>query len=129
MSYSILIVDDSAITRAVLKKTFTMLDYPIDQIYEARDGNEALDILHEHCIDLITTDLNMPVMNGMQMNEAVLSDPETCEIPILVITAEACPVRIKQLEDQGIKGYIHKPFTPESVRDELAKIIDPSLTN
>ncbi len=126
MSYSILIVDDSSITRAVLKRTITMIDCDVENIFEAENGNEALDIVNNHPVDLITTDLNMPVMNGMQMNEIILSNPETRHIPIIAITAESCPVKIEQLENQGIKGYIHKPFTPESVRNILLKIMNTS---
>lgn len=123
MSYSILIVDDSSITRAVLKKTIGMSNVSINEIFEAGNGREALDILAKENVDLILADLNMPVMSGQEMVTKILDNEETCHIPILVISTEASTTRIDDLIDHGVKGYIHKPFTPEQVRDELMRVL------
>ena len=124
MDYNILIVDDSAITRMVLKKTIHMTGIPVKTILEATNGCEALDLLCHHPVDLILTDLNMPEMNGMEMAAAILGNPKTSHIPVVLITTHASDVRIQELRSQGIKNYIHKPFTPEMIRDALNTLLE-----
>ncbi len=128
MSWNILIVDDSAVTRSVLKKTLGMTDIPIDEIYQAANGAKALEVLDEKSIDLILADLNMPVMNGLEMTERIVTNEQTKDIPIIVISTEASTTRIGDLLNKGIKGYIHKPFTPENVRDEILKVTESVRT-
>jgi two-component system, chemotaxis family, chemotaxis protein CheY len=124
MEYSILIVDDSTVTRMVLKKTIGMAGIPTKEIMEASNGREAIDLLCDHPVDLILTDLNMPEMNGMEMTAAILGNPKTRHIPVVLITTHASDVRIHELRSQGVKHYIHKPFTPEMIRDALNNILE-----
>ena len=126
MGYKILIVDDSSVTRAVLKKTIQMTGVDVSSVYEASNGSEALQRLEEHEVDLILADLNMPQMNGIEMVDKVFANPKTAEIPIIVVSTEASTARIKLLRDKGIKGYIHKPFTPESIRNVLEEVLGAS---
>ena len=123
MAFKILIVDDSAITRMVLKKTIDMVGIDVDEILEAGDGLEALDLLCNNQVDLVLTDINMPEMNGMEMTAAILSNKETCDVPVVIITTHADDVRINKLCSQGVKRYIHKPFTPENIRDVLQEVL------
>jgi len=124
MAHNILIVDDSSVTRAVLKKTIAMAQVPVDQVYQAADGQQALDLLKEHQVDVVLADLNMPGMNGWEMTEKILADETTRDIAIVIISTEASQTRIDELGTQGIKGYIHKPFTPEQVREELCRVLE-----
>jgi two-component system, chemotaxis family, chemotaxis protein CheY len=124
MDYNILIVDDSTVTRMVLKKTIDMTGVPVKTILEAGNGREALDLLCHHSVDLILTDLNMPEMNGMEMTAAILGNPRTSHIPVVLITTHASDVRIQELRTQGVKHYIHKPFTPEMIRDVLREMLE-----
>ncbi len=124
MAFNILIVDDSAVTRMVLKKTIAMIDIKIDEIIEAGNGQEALDLLCDHNVDLVLADLNMPEMNGMEMTAAILGNKATSDIPVIIISTHACDDRINELRSQGVKNYIHKPFTPEMIRDALQKVIE-----
>ena len=64
---NILIVDDSATMRALLHRVVGLADLPIGTIYQAPNGLEALKILETHSVQAVFTDLNMPVMNGMQL--------------------------------------------------------------
>ena len=123
MAYKILIVDDSSIVRSVLKKTIGMAEVPTEEIFEAGDGNEALELLKQQQIDLILADLNMPGMNGSEMIEHILADEKTCHIPVVVISTEASTTRIDQLQARGVRKYLHKPFTPEVVRDVLFDVL------
>jgi two-component system chemotaxis response regulator CheY len=124
MAYKILIVDDSAVTRMVLKKTIGMIDVPVQEIFEAGNGLEALELLSEHSVDLILADINMPEMNGMEMAAAVLANPATADIPVAIISTHTEDARINELRSQGVKAYIHKPFTAETIRDVLSEILE-----
>ena len=123
MAYRILIVDDSAVTRSVLKKTIGMTDIPVQEIIEAGNGCEALDLLSEHPVDLVLADINMPGMNGMEMAAAILANPITKDIPVVIISTHTEDARINELRSQGVKAYIHKPFTAETIRDTLGGIL------
>ncbi len=125
MSIKILIVDDSAVTRAVLRKTIDMTDVPVAEICEAANGKEALAVLQDEQIDLIFADLNMPEMNGTELATQVLSAEQSDAVPVIVVvTTEASPPRINDLLAKGVRGYVHKPFTPESIRDVLQDVLD-----
>ncbi|MBN2212442.1 MAG: response regulator [Sedimentisphaerales bacterium] len=125
MSYKILIVDDSAITRAVLKRTIQMIDLPVEGIYEACNGKEGLAQLKKQPVDVVFTDLNMPEMNGMEMASAIQQDPQLQQIPVVVVTTESSEVRLEELIAKGARKYVHKPFTPEMIRDVLTTILMP----
>ena len=129
MAYNILIVDDSTITRMVLKKTIAMAGIPTESILEANNGHEGLKLLKEHPVDLILADLNMPEMNGLEMTRHILADESVSSIPVVVISTEASKTRIDQLHSQGIQKFIHKPFTPELIREVLLSVLEPTQTN
>jgi two-component system, chemotaxis family, chemotaxis protein CheY len=122
MAFRILIVDDSSVTRSVLKKTIAMTGIDVDEILEAGDGLEGLDLLADNQVDLVMTDINMPRMNGMEMTAAILANEKTCDIPVVIVTTHSDDTRINELCSQGVKKYIHKPFTPEKIRDALREV-------
>lgn len=124
MAYRILIVDDSAVARAVLKKTIGMLDLPVAEIREAGNGKEALALIEAGPVDVILADINMPEMNGVEMTGQILGDQADEHAPaIVVITTERNDRRIQELRQRGVKGYVHKPFTPEQIRDTLFDVL------
>jgi two-component system, chemotaxis family, chemotaxis protein CheY len=121
--FSILIVDDSEIIRAVLKRTIEMAKIPTQAIYFAEDGLLALDVLQNEDIDIVFTDINMPNMNGIALVDAMKENPELQSIAIVVVSTEGSEVRIEQLKDKGINAYLRKPFTPESIRQILVEVL------
>ena len=123
MAYKILIVDDSAVTRMVLKKTIGMTDVPVQEFLEAENGAKALDMLGENSVDIILADINMPEMNGMEMAAAVLANPTTRNVPVIIISTHAEDTRISELCSQGVKAYVHKPFTAETIRDVIGEVL------
>jgi two-component system chemotaxis response regulator CheY len=119
MSFSILIVDDSEIIREVLERTLHMTKISFSNIFKVANGAEALTLLEDQWIDLVFTDIHMPVMSGIELIENMHSSPEYKDIPVVVISTEGSSTRIDQLKSLDIKGYLRKPFTPESIRDIL----------
>jgi len=99
-----------------------MTGIDVDEILEAGDGLEALDLLADNQVDLIMADINMPRMNGMEMTAAILANKKTCDIPVVIVTTHSDDTRINELCSQGVKKYVHKPFTPEKIRDALQEV-------
>lgn len=123
MSPSILIVDDSATTRAVLKRTILLAGFESARFLEAEDGAAALALVAAQPVDLILADLNMPRMHGAEMLRRLQEQKETGIIPVVLITAEPNADRIAQLQRQGARACIRKPFTPEAIRDAITDIL------
>ena len=121
MSLNILIVDDSAVVRAMIIKTLGMAGIPLGDVHQAADGQEGLDSLDAHWIDLVFADINMPVMNGEEMIDRIREQPEWEELPIIVVSTEGSATRIERLQQKGA-SFVHKPFTPESVQSVIKKI-------
>ena len=121
MALNILIVDDSAVMRAIIIKTMRISGLPLGEIYQAANGKEGLDALSQHWIDLVIADINMPVMNGEEMINCMLENPDSKDIPIVVVSTEGSQTRIKRLQLKGV-GFIQKPFSPEIIRDTVKEI-------
>ena len=117
MAFRILIVDDSATTRAIIKRTIQMARVPTEKVLEAPNGMEALRLLASEPVDLILADLHMPEMDGVEMTRRILADEATKLIPVIIVSAEPNAERLEQLKKDGARGYLRKPFTPESVRN------------
>jgi two-component system, chemotaxis family, chemotaxis protein CheY len=123
MGYNILIVDDSATTRAMIKRTLHLAQVPVSQLFDASDGCDALDILSCLKVDLVLADLNMPNMDGATMTHAMRQDPKTRSTPVIIISAEPNAEKLAGLKADGVQAWIHKPFTPEAVRDAINNVI------
>jgi two-component system chemotaxis response regulator CheY len=123
MSYSILIVDDSLPMRSVIKRTFKAAGYGNSQFYEAGNGKDALELMQNNWIDIVLTDYNMPVMNGLEFIKKLKTQDLFKEIPVVVVSTEGNETKIKAFMDSGAAGYITKPFTPEIIRDLITKLL------
>ncbi len=123
MSYSILIVDDSLPMRSVIKRTIKAAGYGSGDLLEAANGQEAIDLLKKSWVDIIMTDYNMPVMNGLELIQAIKKDEISKDIPVVVISTEGNESKIQEFMDSGAAGYITKPFTSEAIRDLIVNIL------
>ncbi|MBN1418311.1 MAG: response regulator [Planctomycetes bacterium] len=115
----VLIVDDSTVMRRMIKQVVQAGGW--QEIDEAPDGKEALNFLQEHVVDLILTDWNMPNVTGLQLVEAIRSDPRLQTVPIIMITTEAQKPHVVAALKAGVNNYVVKPFEAEAL---LAKIQD-----
>jgi len=122
MAVNVLIVDDSSVMRAMIGKTLRMSGIPLSEVHQAANGEEGLEALDQHWIDLVLVDINMPVMNGEEMIDRMLANPDTADIPKLVVSTESSQDRIDRLQGKGAE-FIHKPFTPEEIRDKIMKLL------
>lgn len=122
MSLNILIVDDSATTRALIKRTIKMAEFPVGTFYEAENGMKALEMLGCIKLDIVLADLNMPEMNGFEMTRQMLQNPATRHIPVVLVSAEPNAARFAECTE-GVRGCVSKPFTPEGIRRVLNDIL------
>ncbi|MGD0883303.1 MAG: response regulator [Thermodesulfovibrionales bacterium] len=119
---SVLIVEDSATTRALLRNVIEDLGEDLITT-EAASGFEALKLLPTDEFDLIITDINMPDINGLELINFVKTTPRYRNIPIIIVTTE------KSKEDKerglalGASAYVTKPFKPEELQEAIARIL------
>ena len=127
MSYNFLIVDDSAFIRMVFKKTLSESGLDIDEIFEAGNGAEALELLARQRVDLIFLDVNMPVMDGLEFMEKLRSQTQFVQIPVIVVSTEGSRERKALLADKDGVACLKKPVTAEQVREAITAALDQSV--
>ncbi len=118
MGMNILIVDDSSVMRTIIFKTLRMSGLSLGDVHQASNGVEGLEILSQQWMDLVILDINMPVMNGEDMMIRMRENPETRDIPVIVVSTEGGKTRIENLVKMGAT-FIRKPFSPEIIRDAV----------
>lgn len=121
-SLNVMIVDDSAAMRAMVKKTLRAAGFSLDKCLEAADGAEGLDILRREKVDVVLSDLNMPKMSGLEMLEQLQREGLVPPCFILV-TTEGRKDRLRQALALGARGYVVKPFQPEGLRKILSLFV------
>lgn len=124
MSKTILIVDDSATQRLMLKKILKMIDLQDIVIKEAANGKEALEVIQNQNVSLVMTDLNMPTMSGEELIATLKSQAATCQLPIIVITSKGAEDMQVEMTEVGIDGILMKPFEPEQLATLLSHLGD-----
>lgn len=85
------------------------------QVVTALDGQEALTLAQEQQPDLIITDYQMPIMSGMELARCLAKEPDTRDIPIIMLTARGFALSDDQLAGSGIKMVMTKPFSPKEL--------------
>jgi two-component system chemotaxis response regulator CheY len=116
-----LVVDDFSTMRRIIKNFLNDLGY--NHVQEADDGMTALPILKSGTIDFLITDWNMPGMQGLDLLKAVRADAKISKMPVLLLTAEAKREQIIEAAQAGVNGYVIKPFTAQTLKDKLDKIL------
>jgi len=96
-----------------------MADLNVGEFFEGENGREALEILQNSNIDLVLSDLNMPEMGGAEMVRQMKSRETTKSIPVVVVSTESKTARLMKLLAEGVRDYLHKPFTPEEFKEVM----------
>ena len=118
----ILVVDDFSTMRRIIKNLLKELGFT--NIEEADDGQTALPLLKQGNFDFLVTDWNMPGMTGIDLLRAVRSDPGLASLPVLMVTAEAKREQIVLAAQEGVNGYIVKPFNGATLKEKIDKIFE-----
>ena len=116
----ILAVDDSASMRQMVNFTLTGAGY---QVKDAADGKQGLDLAKAEQFDVIVSDVNMPVMDGIMMIAEIRKLPQYKRVPILMLTTESSSDKKMAGKQAGATGWIVKPFNPEQLLKTIARVV------
>ncbi len=123
MAFNILLVDDSATVRAVIKKALTLANVDINELYQAGNGQEALAVLEQEWVDLVFCDISMPVMDGEEFVAEMKATGMIETIPVVIVSSAGSEPRVARLKASGVRDYIQKPFTPERIREVVDSVM------
>jgi len=126
MAFQLMIVDDSPAMRDFISRVISLSGLDVGVCVHASNGEEALALLRANWIDIILTDINMPVMNGEEFLRRVKEDEMLQSIPVLVVSTDGSEHRVQRMMELGAKGYIQKPFSPEELRKSMEGLLGVS---
>ena len=98
----------------------------VGRCLQAANGKDALDLLRDEWVDVVLTDINMPTMDGERFVRFLRADETLRSIPVLVVSTDRTDGRVRQIMALAAKGYVTKPFLPETLREELEKVLGVS---
>jgi CheY-like chemotaxis protein len=118
----VLIVDDEPNVRrllhSILNKKFV--------VFEAEDGQQAIDMTTAQQPDVILMDMMMPKMDGLTACLMIKKNPDTKKIPVIMVTAIGFELNIKLSQQMGASGYVTKPFSPQDLLAKIAEVLQPA---
>ena len=120
----IIVADDSTTARMFIKRCLQIIGLGDVEIIEAEHGKEALAAAKKQEVDLLLTDLNMPVMDGETLIKWVKASPKLGDLPIIVITSAGNPAKEAQLLELGAHRVLNKPVSPPAMMDALADFLE-----
>lgn len=120
MGKTVLVVDDSTSMRQMIAFTLKGAGF---SVVEGGNGQEGLQKLDGQKVDLVISDLNMPVMNGMDMIRQIRTRPQYKFTPILMLTTESQDSKKAEGKAAGATGWIVKPFNPQQLLQVIGKVL------
>jgi two-component system chemotaxis response regulator CheY len=138
----ILIVDDSLFIRDIVKKELKQMGFSGRKLKSVGDGSKALKLMYEEDFDLVISDWNMPVMDGLSLLKKIKTDAAFKDIFFVMLSAESQKENISEALALGADQFITKPFksetfvltiknlliTPEVFADKTVMVVDDSPT-
>jgi two-component system phosphate regulon response regulator PhoB len=123
MEAKILVVEDDPDIMRILTHALTAVGH---QVVPAYGGEDAIRKVKAQKFDLVLTDLSMPKVSGVEVIQAIKSDPATQHIPVLAVTAHVWDGIAQSAGQVGCDGYISKPFSLKQLVQEIQKYLKPS---
>ena len=117
----VLVVDDSFTSRRIIRQMLERLG--IEQLVEAENGQQAIRLIESRFFDLIVTDYNMPEMDGEQLSQFIRNSSTQQSVPVLMVTSETDRSRLAGIEQCGVSAVFDKPFTVETLRNTLERLL------
>ncbi len=118
----IVVVDDSAIARKFVKRCLEMSGCEDATFIEAENGEKALEALKDGPVDLVVTDLNMPVMDGAKLLMKIKTSPSLTDLVVILVTSAENPELKKELLENGAYEVLSKPISPADLFPILEKL-------
>ena len=127
MRHNLLIVDDEELIRQGLKARIEYLEIDVDEIFEAENGNEALEMVDLHSIDIVITDIKMPDMNGIELIQEIQKRKNGIQFVVLSGYAEfsyaETAIRL------GVKAYLLKPLSNDELKQTFQRLYEEMESN
>ena len=121
---TLLVVEDSPLVRQLI--AFTLRRLRDCRVVEAVDGVDALKKMASEKIDLVITDINMPMMDGLKLVSHLRGSPRTKSVPIVIVTTEGAEEDRKRGLALGANAYIPKPVQPSELLKTVMSLLEPS---
>jgi two-component system chemotaxis response regulator CheY len=123
VSYRILVVDDSPVSRRMVRRAVEMSGLDVGEIIEASNGKEALAAIANSWVDVVLADINMPVMNGAEMVAEMAKTDFMSATPVVIISSEQGKERMEALMAMGVSACLPKPFRPEQIKEVVGGLL------
>lgn len=120
MAGRILIVEDDSNIEQLISFKLKNSGYTV---FTARDGMKALEFLKNNSVDLIVTDMMMPVMDGRELVLQLKKDPKTKSIPTIMLTSRSLEKEIVEAFSLGVDDYVKKPFSPQELVARIKTVL------
>ncbi len=123
MGKNVLLVDDSSTMRKIVGRSLRQAGIEFDNIFEASDGLEALEVLEKESVDFVLSDINMPNMDGISFLREKSTRDNIKDIPVIMISTETGEDIIGEAKSLGAIGALKKPFNADIVNDVLGPLL------
>jgi two-component system chemotaxis response regulator CheY len=123
MKGNVLVIDDSAMMRKVVVRSLKLAGIEFEWVYEEGDGEGALTCLRQHKVELITCDINMPGMTGLDLVQQIKDEKLAPGVPIVMITTEGSEPQVRKAILAGARGFIRKPFDIEAIKNNVKPLL------
>lgn len=120
----ILIADDNHHMRVLLTEILRAIG--VIHIHEAADGAQALQMLRNHQVDIVMTDLSMQPLDGIDFVRLLRNSPDSPNqmIPVIMITGHSTMRRVAEARDAGVNEFLAKPLTARGVLERIGRIVE-----
>ena len=118
---TVLVVDDDPVILKLLEVNFEMEGFAV---LIAHDGEEGIEVARSDRPDVIVSDIMMPKRSGLELVTELKGDPDTSDIPIILLSAKAQNADVRSGLDAGADDYITKPFEPLDLVDRVNRLLD-----
>ena len=120
-SLQVLVVDDSAMARKMICRTLAKIG--IENMDEAPDGKDAIEMIDNKTYDLIITDYNMPEVDGHEFLKYIRNESSQSSVPVLMVTTEGNQSVLSAIQQDGVSAIFDKPFEIDEVRKMIQTVL------
>ena len=117
---TVLVIDDDPVIVKLLRVNFELEGF---NVISAGDGREGVEMARAERPDVVVSDIMMPVMNGLELVSTLKSDPDTADLPVLLLSAKAQMADVQRGYELGADDYVTKPFDPLELLERVAALI------
>ena len=118
---TVLVVDDDPVILKLLEVNFEMEGFTV---LVAHDGEEGIEVARQDRPDVIVSDIMMPKRSGLELVSELKGDPDTSDIPIILLSAKAQNADVRTGLDSGADDYVTKPFEPLDLVDRVNRLLE-----